>query len=155
MTGKIERALELALRIHRGQTDKGGKPYILHPLAVWHRLRFEDEETQIAALLHDTVEDVAKDASLEERNLARGVLLETLKGVFGAEVYDAVVALTRREGEVYFQYVKRAATNPRAKKVKKADLAENMSPERLAALPEGERGIVDRYRRASSYLEKN
>ncbi len=155
MSCKIELALELSLRIHRGQTDKAGKPYILHPLAVWHRLRFEDEETQIAALLHDALEDVAKDAAPEERELARKVLSETIQAVFGDAVYATVVALTRGESEVYFQYVKRAAQNPRAKKVKKADLSENMSPERIAALSEKERGIIDRYRRAFSYLEKN
>jgi len=155
MSCKIELALELACRIHRGQTDKAGKPYILHPLAVWHRVRFEDEETQIAALLHDALEDVAKEAPPEEREIARRVLCETIQKVFGDDVYATVLALTRLDDEVYFQYVKRAGANPRAKKIKKADLQENMSPERIAALSEKERGIVDRYRRAFSYLEKN
>lgn len=51
---QLEKALEIALKAHRGQVDKGGKPYILHPLAVM--MRMETEEEQIVALLHDVVE---------------------------------------------------------------------------------------------------
>ncbi len=30
----LERAIEIAVEAHKGQIDKGGSPYILHPLRV-------------------------------------------------------------------------------------------------------------------------
>ena len=53
----LERAIEIAARAHAGQTDKGGAPYVLHPLRVMLQLR--DPVAQIAAVLHDVVEDCA------------------------------------------------------------------------------------------------
>jgi (p)ppGpp synthase/HD superfamily hydrolase len=63
----FERALRLAAVGHRNQVRKGsGVPYIEHPLAVamiLDRSGFDDE-TLIAGLLHDLVEDT--DVSLEQ-----------------------------------------------------------------------------------------
>ena len=53
--GNLERAIEIAASAHRGQTDKGGQPYILHPIRVM--LRMNTAEERIAAVLHDVVED--------------------------------------------------------------------------------------------------
>ena len=39
----IERAIEIAVKVHRGQTDKAGAPYILHPLRVMMRMQTENE----------------------------------------------------------------------------------------------------------------
>ncbi|MDO4611375.1 MAG: RelA/SpoT family protein [Candidatus Saccharibacteria bacterium] len=56
---RIEQAVKLAKEAHEGQFRKTGEPYIVHPLAVkkileeWHM----DEDTIIAGILHDTVED--------------------------------------------------------------------------------------------------
>ena len=36
--GTLERAIEIAARTHAGQLDKGGAPYILHPLRVMLRV---------------------------------------------------------------------------------------------------------------------
>lgn len=51
----VSKALRLATTAHKGQTDKGGTDYIKHPIAVAEC--FDDEEGQIVALLHDTIED--------------------------------------------------------------------------------------------------
>ena len=51
----LEKALAIAVEAHRGQKDRAGKPYILHPLRVMGRVSTEDE--QIVAILHDVVED--------------------------------------------------------------------------------------------------
>lgn len=51
----------MALAAHAGQSRKGGdgEPYIVHPLHVaWMVRSFSaDEEVQLAALLHDVIED--------------------------------------------------------------------------------------------------
>jgi (p)ppGpp synthase/HD superfamily hydrolase len=54
LLGKV---LVLATNAHAGQFDRGGKPYILHPLKVMHYLKTDDEELQCIALLHDVIED--------------------------------------------------------------------------------------------------
>jgi GTP pyrophosphokinase len=60
LTSRFETALSFAARLHAGQTRKaGGAPYVCHLLAV-AGLALEhgaDEDTAIAALLHDAVED--------------------------------------------------------------------------------------------------
>ncbi|MGO8956517.1 MAG: RelA/SpoT family protein [Streptosporangiaceae bacterium] len=55
----IERAYDLAARLHAGQSRRSGDPYITHPLAVATILAElgMNHDTICAALLHDTVED--------------------------------------------------------------------------------------------------
>ncbi|MGI8669681.1 MAG: HD domain-containing protein [Aridibacter sp.] len=68
--GKFVKAASFAAKKHIGQTRKGKDeaPYINHPLEVVNLLinvgNVEDDDTLIAALLHDTVEDT--DATREE-----------------------------------------------------------------------------------------
>ena len=64
----IQKAREFAARVHAGQTDKGGHPYIDHPLRVAAAVEAEGREAVIAALLPDVVEDgaVSPDAHLAE-----------------------------------------------------------------------------------------
>ena len=56
---RIARAVEIAKKAHEGQSRKTGEPYIVHPLAVKKILEEwgMDEDTIIAGILHDTVED--------------------------------------------------------------------------------------------------
>lgn len=55
----IIKAYDIALRLHEGQFRKSGEPYIIHPIAVARILANfgMDNETVIAGLLHDVVED--------------------------------------------------------------------------------------------------
>ena len=56
---RVKRAIEIATKAHEGQFRKTGEPYIVHPLAVKKILEEwgMDEDTVIAGILHDTVED--------------------------------------------------------------------------------------------------
>lgn len=56
---RVKRAVEMATKAHEGQFRKTGEPYIIHPLAVKKILEEwgMDEDTVIAGILHDTVED--------------------------------------------------------------------------------------------------
>ena len=56
---RVKRAIEVAKKAHEGQFRKTGEPYIIHPLAVKKILEEwgMDEDTVIAGVLHDTVED--------------------------------------------------------------------------------------------------
>lgn len=116
LSPKLEDAIALACQAHRGQLDKAGKPYILHSLRVM--LRQESEAAQMAAVLHDVLEDTS-------------VTLENLRAAgFTPEVCEAVDALTRRRGESYDSMIARVAANPLARAVKLADLEDNMDPRR-------------------------
>ena len=113
----IERAIEIASSAHAGQRDKAGQPYIFHPLRVM--LRVNTEHEQMAAVLHDVVEDTSVTlARLEQEG-------------FPAEVLRAIAALTKLPGETRLDAAMRAAADPVARVVKLADNAENMDLSRI------------------------
>lgn len=89
----LEKAIEIAAKAHAGQLDKGGEPYILHPLRVM--LRMNDNLERMAAVLHDVVED--SDITLEKLS----------EEGFSAEVIEAVAALTKLPGETRLQAAER------------------------------------------------
>jgi GTP pyrophosphokinase len=69
-TGRVERAIALAIRAHEGQSRKDGQlPYVVHPVTVALILsRYTgDEDTIIAGLLHDVLEDTLVTADEIER----------------------------------------------------------------------------------------
>ena len=130
----IEDAVSIAARAHRGQKDKAGAPYLLHPLRLM--LRMTSEAAMIAAVLHDVVEDT--DWTLE-RLREEG---------FSDEVLEAVDCLTHREGEGYQEFVERVRTNPIARLVKIADLEDNMNIRRISHLGAKDLERLEKYHRA-------
>ncbi len=112
----LDRAIILATRAHAGQTDRGGQPYILHPLRVM--LKMSSDEARIVAILHDVLEDTdvtAHDLAAEG---------------FSEEIITAVQAMSRREDESYEDFITRAKQNSIARTVKIADIEDNMDPSR-------------------------
>lgn len=138
----LERAIVFATERHHDQVDRSGAPYILHPLRVM--LSLETEAEKVTALLHDLVEDT--DVTITE-----------IEKEFGKEIADAVASVTRiehPEKERYFDFVKRSKLHPIGRKVKIADVKDNLSPTRMAALSEEEReGMTKRYTKALHILE--
>ena len=143
MAGTIERAIEIACRVHAGQVDKAGAPYILHPLRVMLAVR--SPEARMAAVLHDVVED--GEVTIEQLQ-AEG---------FPAAVVEAVEALTKRKEEKetkgYEAFIRRLAPNALARDVKLADLRDNSDLSRIAEPTEKDRARIEKYRRAIEYLE--
>lgn len=142
----LERAVEIAASAHGGQQDKTGAPYLLHPLRLLLSLHAAgaDETAQIAAVLHDVVEDSA-DWTLER--------LES-EG-FSPAVVAAVDALTHRANENYDEYLIHVAANPVARQVKLADLQDNMDLRRIgSALSSRDLERVARYHAAWRMLNK-
>jgi (p)ppGpp synthase/HD superfamily hydrolase len=103
----LEDAIALAMEAHRGQKDKVGEPYILHPLRVMFRLGWDaPEAARIAAVLHDVVEDTP-------------IQLHDLRRLgYSEEVVAAVELLSRRPEDSYEQFIERALPNSIARKVK-------------------------------------
>lgn len=125
----VELTDALAAAAHRGQQDKSGAEYIGHPRAVAAMVSAEGGslEQQMAALLHDVVEDTSAtlphlaDLGVPDR------------------VRELVNALTHRPGEPRAHYLERVRGTPGAVLVKRADVAHNMSPARLGQLDEATR----------------
>jgi (p)ppGpp synthase/HD superfamily hydrolase len=115
----LEDAIAFAAKAHKGATRRTGQPYILHPLRVM--LRVETSDEQLAAILHDVVEDT------------KYTLDDLRKMGVSEEIVAAVDHLSRREGESYEDFVERTAENKLATTVKLADLQDNMD---LSLLPE-------------------
>ncbi|GGD91066.1 GTP pyrophosphokinase [Paenibacillus nasutitermitis] len=137
----IEVAISIALHAHKGQCDKGGKPYILHPLAVMNRV--ETIEEKIVAVLHDVVEDTE-------------VTIEELKKYgFSGEIIEAIRLLTKTEEETYEEFIQRANTNPISRNVKKADLKENLDLSRIKDPTQGDLKRVDKYKKAIEILDSD
>ncbi len=134
----LDQALAIAVAAHAGQKDKVGQPYILHPLRIMHRMATDEE--RMVAVLHDVVED--SDVTLDD----------LCRAGFSPAIVEAVDALTRREGETYDLYVARTAYLPLAKRVKVADLEDNMDLRRRWHLEERDRERMNRYRRAYRVL---
>ena len=111
------KAMNLAYTAHHGQFDKGGVPYIFHPIHLAEEM--DDEISTCVALLHDTVEDTA-------------VTLEELAESFPREIVAAVDLLTHRDGVEYFDYIRSIRADPVAVKVKLADLRHNGDPKRIS-----------------------
>jgi (p)ppGpp synthase/HD superfamily hydrolase len=134
----IERAAAIAKQAHADQVDKGGAPYITHPIRV--ALAVDGEEAKIVALLHDVVED--SEWTLDQLSAAG----------FSEVVVKAVDALTHKDREDYFDAVRRAKANPLAKVVKLADLADNSDRTRLGEIDEQDERRLEKYARARDLL---
>lgn len=141
---QVEQAELLARRVHAGQVDKLGVDYFLHVRAVADAVSHLGCSFEIAALLHDAIED-CDDADI--------VNLLTIGELFGPEVRDAVNRLTKRPGDQYKQeYLPRVKESAISKAVKLADIAHNQS--RLQLLnDEAERArLTQKYDAATIYL---
>ena len=113
----LEKAIEIAVEAHRGQIDKAGKIYILHPIRVM--LRGQNEREQIVGILHDVVEDTP-------------VSIDMLRSEgFSEEILEAVSCITKNNGEEYGDFISRVLTNPLATQVKLYDLEDNMNRDRI------------------------
>jgi (p)ppGpp synthase/HD superfamily hydrolase len=138
----LERAIGIAVEAHKGQLDKGGNPYILHPLRVMMSVDFELEK--IVAVLHDVVED---SNWTFEALLAEG---------FSNEVIEALKSVTKKsDNEDYDSFIQRAIRNPIGRKVKIADLRDNLDVTRIPDIKERDLQRISKYKKALKTLTEN
>ena len=134
----LERALQIAIKAHAGQTDKAGLAYIFHPIRVACRCLTIEEK--IVALLHDVIEDT--DVT-PEYLLAEG---------FPKTIVDSILSVTRKEQESYEEFIKRCQLNKLGRIVKLHDLEDNMDISRLPVLHEKDLFRLNKYIHAYRYL---
>jgi len=145
---RLEAARQMAAKAHAGQMRKGlDEPYIMHPERVAAQVGAlgYSVDLQIAALLHDTLEDTT-------------LTPEEISGAFGQPVLDAVVAMTNpSKGRPELPRAERkvidrehmASVSPEVATVKALDRADNLSQ-----LDTHSQNFIELYTRESIELAK-
>ena len=137
----LAQMLHIATSAHHGQFDKGGNPYILHPLKVMHYLKSDDEELMCMALGHDVIEDTSvtykdlRDAGISER------------------VIEGIRALTKQPGQTYAEYKEGVFANADAMIVKSADLRHNSDIRRLKGVTDKDIARIAKYMQFYSEIQ--
>ncbi len=136
----LEKAIDIAVNAHRGATDKGGSPYILHPLRLM--LKFSSEDEMIVAVLHDVIEDT------------KITLSDLVDAGFSEKVIGALRLLTKNTSVTYEEYIKKISTNELARKIKISDLNDNMDISRLPEITPKDLERIAKYHNALKILQK-
>ena len=129
----LNNMLVLATNAHAGQYDKAGQPYILHCLAVLHRIKSTDEELQCIAVGHDILEDT------------KTTYADLIDVGMTTRVIQGITDLTKMPGKTYDAYKSKVLENPDARAVKKADLRHNSDLRRMKDVTEKDIKRVAKY----------
>ena len=115
----LNKALKIAQKAHRGQTDKFGTPYIGHVIRVMNAGKTYDEK--IVGVLHDVIEDCPEIT-----------LNDLLEEGFPNHIVFAIECLTKTPADQdYTEIVKQTEKSPLAVSVKMNDLEDNMDLKRF------------------------
>ena len=137
----LQRAIEIALEAHKGALDKGGNPYILHPLRLM--LQMDSEEEMIVAILHDVVEDSEK-WSFDELH----------KEGFSKKIINSLRSVTKEnENEDYEKFIDRSVKDKIGRKVKIADISDNLDISRLKEVTDKDILRINKYKKALEKLK--
>jgi (p)ppGpp synthase/HD superfamily hydrolase len=155
---RVKLANEIATRAHKGQTDKLGADYISHPRRVHrnltHNPKFKKldaltrEDLEVAALLHDVIEDSGTNGSerFEKQDL--------LDLGFSVRSIRLVELLTRVDGVEKKTYYIEINDDVLAKLVKWADIADNLNTNRVKGLdPLVKARLAQRYQDALEIIK--
>jgi len=99
LTPRLEQAMSMAIRVHGSMKRKGdGQPYLVHPISVLALLvRWEaNEDTCIAGLLHDVIEDAESDE-------LRAEYRKEIAATFGEKVLEIVEGVTEQDKSLPWQ----------------------------------------------------
>lgn len=134
----LEKAIAIAVEAHRGQLDKAGQPYILHPMRVM--LSGKTTEEMICGILHDVIEDTP-------------ISIEMLQQEgFSPSVLHALQLLTHDRKTPYTAYIEQLAEDALATQIKLYDLHDNMNRSRLGMMTLEDERRMEKYRRSYEYL---
>ena len=128
-------AIQTAAHYHAGQFDKGGKPYILHPLHLMNQLLFDTQLATIA-VLHDVVED------------SNITILDLMTIGMSGRVISALKLLTHNKNQSYEDYIEGICGNFDAIRVKRKDLEHNTAITRLKGIGPKDIARMEKYHKA-------
>jgi (p)ppGpp synthase/HD superfamily hydrolase len=139
---KLAKAIEIAAHYHLNQTDKSGKPYILHCLRVMDKVKSKESEVKQIAVLHDLFEDTDCFPS------------ELRREGFSTRVLNALYLLEHSSVDSYEVYINRVCSNKDAMLVKLADLRHNSDITRLKGVTEKDLKRMAKYHKAYTQIKK-
>lgn len=134
----LDKAAQICVNKHLGQRDKTGSAYFQHPMRV--AMRCNTDKEKMVALLHDVIEDT---------DVTPDYLLQC---GFPQDVVDAILSVTKREGENYEVFIRRANLNPIGRVVKLNDLEDNLNVLRLETVSPEMANRFSKYLAARRYL---
>lgn len=139
----LNKAIKLAQKAHKGQTDKFGTPYIGHVMRVMNAGKTYDEK--IVGVLHDVIEDCPE------------ITYETLEEEgFSEEVIFAIKCITKLPADMdYTDFIHQTEQSSLAVSVKLNDLQDNMNLTRFNTLmTERDLKRMNKYLTAYLYLKE-
>lgn len=139
----LGKMISIVSQAFEGDTDKGGKPYILHCLHVMNAVTHLGPEAMIVAVAHDLLEDKPKLYSAG-RLLTIG---------FADSAVSRIVRMTHLKGETYSVYLVRVGEDEVTRKIKREDLKHNMRADRMKGLREKDFIRLQKYQYAYTYLK--
>jgi (p)ppGpp synthase/HD superfamily hydrolase len=105
-------------------------------------LNVETKDEMICAVLHDVIED----SKVKPKDL--------LEKGFTVEIIEAILSVTKNpDDKDYFDFIERAKKNPIGRKVKIADLNDNLDISRIDNPKEKDYERMEKYRKALLQLE--
>lgn len=144
---EIAKAIKLCFKAHKNQVDKSGDPYWKHPLWVFNSVRKYDvdNDTKVAALLHDVVEDThLTDKDLRDMG-------------FSSKSIDIIMIVTKPKWQDYLDYVNNVVNsgNKSAILIKYIDIMHNLSYNRIKKLSyEDQKRLINKYSKALEIVTK-
>ncbi len=143
----LDNAIALAAKYFEGEYDKSGQPYILHCIQVMENVRkWGDVELEIAAVLHDIIEDTEVTA------------FDLLAMGYSQRVVNIVTLVSFEKGCDYDARILEICNNQDAIKVKMADLEHNSMILRMKGISRKDLDRTEKYHRAyfilAAHLEK-
>lgn len=137
---RLIKIVHIAADALEGIKNKFGRNAIDHAVKV--ALKSTTEYEFVVSMLHDVIEDT-------------DLTLEDLKGELNSQELTALDHITRRDGENYFDYIKRVSENELATKVKLLDLRDNMDLTYYDEVKEEHLSLLNRYLKAYKMLKKD
>lgn len=138
----LNKAIKIAARAHKDQTDRFGVPYVSHVMRVMNYGKTYDEK--IVGVLHDVVEDCPE------------ITLEYLLDQgFPNHVVFAIECLTKNPSDQnYIEFIRQTERSPLATSVKLNDLKDNMDLTRFVKpITEKDMKRLNKYLKAYLYLK--
>ena len=137
---RLIKIVHIAADALEGVKNKFGRNAIEHAVKVALSSTTEDEF--VVSMLHDVIEDT-------------DLTLDDLKDDLTPEELTALGHITRRDGENYFDYIRRVSENELATKVKLLDLRDNMDLTYYDEVKDEHLSLLNRYLKAYKMLKKD
>ena len=139
----LDKAVAIASTAFAGSFDKGGTPYIMHCLHVMRKVKHLGIQAQIAAVLHDLLEDHPKTWTAAK----------LIEEGFDPHTISIVLLLTHAKGESYDDYILRLSVSAVARAIKMADLRHNSDIHRMKGIADKDFARLVKYHKAYAFLK--